>query len=68
MDIVEMQLLDGTWAPLSQSVDTPSALYPAMVVPGKRGTALMYSASSTGRLQVVQLNATSLGRTVDTIC
>ncbi|KWD84095.1 hypothetical protein [Burkholderia ubonensis] len=68
MDIVEIWLTDGTWVPLSSSVGTSSAIYPARVQSANSVVASMYSITRTGRLQVVQLDATSLGRTVDTLC
>jgi len=66
MDI-EMQLTDGTWVPLS-SVGTPPVLYPARARRAESVEASMYAFTPTGRLQVVQIDATSLGRTVDACC
>lgn len=68
MEIVEIQLKDGTWVPLSPSVTTPSVLCPMRTRPVRLDVASTYSVTRAGQLQVTELEATSLGSAVDTHC
>lgn len=66
MDI-EMQLTDGTWVPLLP-VGTAPVLYPARTRHAESVDASMYAITPTGRVQVVQIDATPVGRRVDACC